>query len=128
MPTLYVPDVLRRAIAYRHGNPGLASREEVRQWYVGYGQSAASDIIDELIQAEPEWKEQAVVKVFIVPNELREALLARIDAALADAPEEARADRDAIYAQLLAYYNEHGEIPEFSIQRRAEVESAEVEP
>jgi hypothetical protein len=39
----------------------------------------------------------------------------RLDAALADAPEDAKADREFLRGQLLAYFNEHGVIPDFKI-------------
>jgi hypothetical protein len=51
----------------------------------------------------------------IVPNALRDAINEAIDKALADAPPDAAKDREHFYADLLAYYNEHGVIPPFSI-------------
>lgn len=50
----------------------------------------------------------------IVPNELRDQIYAKIDAALIDAP-EAAADRDHYYQELLAFFNENGYIPDFSL-------------
>ncbi len=50
----------------------------------------------------------------IVPDSLSNAIYKAIDAATADIP-MAIVDREIFYNQLLDYFNEHGEIPEFSI-------------
>jgi len=50
----------------------------------------------------------------IVPNDLRDAINVKLDAALADMPDAER-DRDALYQQILAHFNERGVIPDFSI-------------
>lgn len=54
------------------------------------------------------------MQLFIVPNELRDAIYAKLDAEIAKWPDAAK-DREALYEQLLAYFNEHGVIPEFSL-------------
>lgn len=56
-------------------------------------------------------------KLVIVPDSLRAAINARLDAAIAACP-EAAADREALYGQLLAYFDEHGVIPDFTIARK----------
>lgn len=53
----------------------------------------------------------------IVPNYIRDAINAKIDAALVDCP-QAAPDRDMFYDQLLEYFHENGVIPEFSLQKR----------
>ena len=53
----------------------------------------------------------------IVPNVLRDSLYDAIDAALENCP-DAVDERDDLYRQLLAYYNEHGRIPEFTLAKR----------
>ena len=55
------------------------------------------------------------MRTVIVPNELRDAINVKLDAAIAACPDAVK-DRDALYHQLLAYFDEHGEIPEFSLQ------------
>jgi hypothetical protein len=50
----------------------------------------------------------------IVPDSLRHAIDAKLDAAIAACP-GAEKDRDALYSQLLAYFNEHGVVPDFTI-------------
>lgn len=54
----------------------------------------------------------------IVPNYLRDAIYRKIDAELTKYP-EATPDRECFYSQLLDYFNEHGEIPDFSIGKQA---------
>lgn len=54
------------------------------------------------------------MSMFIVPNSLRDAINARLDAALAEVP-DAEKDREHLYHALLMHFNEHGVIPEFSI-------------
>jgi hypothetical protein len=58
------------------------------------------------------------VSLFVVPNALRDAIMARLDAAIAEAP-DAEKDREHLYHSLLMYFNEHGVIPEFSLVRNA---------
>ena len=59
----------------------------------------------------------------IVPNQLRDAIYAKLDAALAEAPEDAKKDREHLYSALLAYFNEHGVIPDFQIAKKSESHS-----
>ena len=54
----------------------------------------------------------------IVPDDLREAIEARLDEAIASCP-DAAADRDELYRQLLSYFHEHGVIPNFSLEKKA---------
>ena len=54
----------------------------------------------------------------IVPNALRDAINAKLDAALADAPDDAKAEREFLYQQLLEHFNEHGTIPDFTVVLR----------
>lgn len=54
------------------------------------------------------------MKMVIVPNELRDAINAKLDAAISKCP-DAEQDREALYSQLLAYFDEHGEIPDFDL-------------
>ena len=58
----------------------------------------------------------------IVPNDLQDALNRALGSALAGCPdvmcrdlEEIEAICSALYDQLLAHYDEHGEIPDFTI-------------
>ena len=53
--------------------------------------------------------------LLLVPNHVRDAINAAIDAALVECPDAAQ-ERDQFYETLLAYFNEHGRIPDFSIQ------------
>jgi len=49
-----VPDRFRRAINLYHGQDGLATRQEVRDWFKEYGRSMDDDIIWDLDREEPE--------------------------------------------------------------------------
>lgn len=53
----------------------------------------------------------------IVPNGLRDAIYAKVDAAIVEAP-DAAPDREYFYGLLLDYYNEHGVVPEFTLKAR----------
>ena len=55
----------------------------------------------------------------IVPNCLADELNQRLDEQIALHPEAAK-DRDELYSQLLAYVNETGQIPSFSLKRNVE--------
>lgn len=55
------------------------------------------------------------MRTVIVPNQLRDEIVRRLDAALP--PEASDTDRDALYHQVLAYYDEHGVIPDFTITK-----------
>jgi hypothetical protein len=51
----------------------------------------------------------------IVPNSLRDAINAKLDAAFKDLPKAANADREIMYSQLVGYFNDYGHIPDFTI-------------
>lgn len=53
----------------------------------------------------------------IVPNCLRDEINKAIDAALVDHP-DAAADREMFFDTLLSYFNEHGHIPQFKLERK----------
>ncbi len=53
----------------------------------------------------------------IVPNSLRDAIYEKVDAEIAKAP-DAAPGREHFYSVLLDYFNEHGEIPAFSLEKR----------
>jgi hypothetical protein len=54
------------------------------------------------------------MSLVIVPNVVRDAINDRLDAALAKTPDAARF-RDELFNQLLAYFDEHGVVPEFEL-------------
>lgn len=58
------------------------------------------------------------MRVRIIPNDLADAISAKLDAAIAECP-DAAGDRDVLYNQLLDYFDEHGVVPDFSLQRNA---------
>ena len=55
--------------------------------------------------------------ICVVFNALRDAIYEKIDAQLVDHPALVE-HREAIYSDLLGYYDEHGVIPDFSLQER----------
>lgn len=55
------------------------------------------------------------MRCVVVPNELRDALYAKVDKALESVP-FLKSSREAIYQDLLAHYDQHGVIPEFSLE------------
>jgi hypothetical protein len=55
------------------------------------------------------------MRLVIVPDALRQAIHAKIDAALLSLPAEAAAHREQFYSELLAYYDERGSIPSFTV-------------
>ena len=59
-----------------------------------------------------------MTKLVIVPNNLRDAIYARIDAALVDCP-DAAPDRELFYSKLLEAFDELGFIPEFSLEKHS---------
>ena len=59
------------------------------------------------------------MRLIIVPNALRDAIYERIDAAIVEHP-DAASEREDYYQQVLAYYDEHGYVPEFSLRKREE--------
>ena len=58
----------------------------------------------------------------IVPDDLYNAIHARLDELFKEFP-DAEKDRDALYHQVLAYFDEFGRLPSFTIERIAEVEA-----
>ena len=46
--TVNVGEELRRAINHRHGEPGLADRETVKDWYKWHGEGYNFDLIHDL--------------------------------------------------------------------------------
>jgi hypothetical protein len=54
----------------------------------------------------------------IVPNVLRDAINAKLDAAYVMFP-DAAADRDIHYQALLDAFNQTGAIPDFTLEKRA---------
>jgi hypothetical protein len=53
--------------------------------------------------------------ILIVPTALHDAINSKLDAALAECPGTQLDDREALYAQLLEYFDEHGVVPEFRL-------------
>jgi len=54
----------------------------------------------------------------IVPDSLHNAINKKLDAAIRACP-DAEKDRDALYSQVLSYFNEYGIIPEFTLAKRS---------
>ena len=54
--------------------------------------------------------------IVIVPDSLREAINAKLDAAIKDHP-DAEKDREHLFNQLLSFFDQHGYIPDFSLAR-----------
>lgn len=52
----------------------------------------------------------------VVPDSLRNAINEKLDAAIAVCP-DAEKDREVLYGQLLAYFNEHGVVPDFTLAK-----------
>lgn len=50
--TVEVDDDFRRAINLHYGEPGLATREDVRDWFAAHGESASDDLMYELQESE----------------------------------------------------------------------------
>jgi hypothetical protein len=57
------------------------------------------------------------MRMVVVPNCLADAINAKIDAALADCPDAAK-DRDIFFGQLLEYFDEHGVVPDFRLEKK----------
>lgn len=53
--------------------------------------------------------------IVIVPDSLRHAINRKLDEAIAACP-GAEVDRSVLYKEILAYFNEHGELPVFIIE------------
>lgn len=60
--TVEVPDEIRREIAAWYGDPGLASREDVKTWYREYG-SSMDDDLGWIAQLRAEGEEEAADRV-----------------------------------------------------------------
>lgn len=56
----------------------------------------------------------------IVPDALSHAINAKLDEALAKMP-DAATEREALYHQLLSFFNDYGFLPEFTIVKEPEV-------
>jgi hypothetical protein len=56
------------------------------------------------------------MKMVIVPDTLRDAINVKLDAAFILTP-EAEKDREHLFQQLLAFYDEHGYLPEFALSK-----------
>lgn len=54
------------------------------------------------------------MRMVIVPNVLRDAINAKLDAAIEACPGAAD-DREIYFHDLLAYFNKHGELPNFDL-------------
>ena len=50
----------------------------------------------------------------IVPNYIADAINAKLDTAIANVPDAAK-DREHLYSQLIAYFDEHGTVPDFTL-------------
>jgi len=57
--------------------------------------------------------------IAIVPNYVRDAINAKLDDAYVIAP-EAEIDRQIHYNALLTYFDEHGVIPDFTLQHKTD--------
>lgn len=55
----------------------------------------------------------------IVPNELEYEINTKLDIAFAKAP-RAEKDREIFYHQLLNYFDQHGFLPDFELQKTKE--------
>ena len=55
--------------------------------------------------------------IVIVPNALRDAIYRKLDAAIAENP-DAETGREQMFGQLLDFYDEHGYIPEFRLEKK----------
>jgi len=56
----------------------------------------------------------------IVPNSLRDAINAKLDAAIMACPEDwafSEGERENLYNLLLRYFDEHGVVPDFTLQK-----------
>lgn len=58
--------------------------------------------------------------IVIVPNCLRDAINAKLDKAIEACPEAAK-DREQLYDRLLAYFDEYGVVPDFTIQKVSDI-------
>ena len=56
-------------------------------------------------------------RLVIVPNYVADLINKRIDDVIAEVPDAAR-DRDYFYQVLLDHFDKHGEVPEFTLEKR----------
>ena len=54
----------------------------------------------------------------VVPNSLRDAINKKLDAEI-DRHPGAEPDRDALFSHLLTFFNEHGYVPEFTLEKKS---------
>lgn len=52
---------------------------------------------------------------YVVPNYIADEINRKLDAEIAKHPGAAK-DREVLYSQLLGYVNEHGTVPDFSLE------------
>jgi len=52
--------------------------------------------------------------IVIVPDSLREAINAKLDAAIAKCPDAAK-DREVLYSHLVGFFDEYGYLPDFEL-------------
>ena len=57
----------------------------------------------------------------VIPNVLRDKINEKLDTAFLACPDAAK-DRDVLYLQLIDYFDEHGVIPDFELQRKPKKE------
>lgn len=62
------------------------------------------------------------MRTVIVPNVIRDKINAKLDAAFARVPDAAK-DRDELYQTLLSYFDQHGVVPDFELQKREPIAS-----
>ena len=60
-----------------------------------------------------------MTRCYIVPDTLRDAINRALDDAIAECP-DAAPDRDRFYGLLLEYFNDHGRLPEFTVEKNQE--------
>lgn len=56
------------------------------------------------------------MRYLIVPNTVNDRIMSALDKALLETP-DAEDSRQSLYNQLLDYYDEHGHVPEFSLEK-----------
>lgn len=54
----------------------------------------------------------------VVPNEVRDAINVKLDAALAKWPNIGPREREVLFREILAIYDEQGTVPEFDIVKQ----------
>ena len=57
----------------------------------------------------------------VVPNVVGDEINRKLDEQIALHPDAAK-DREVLYKQLVAYFNDHGSVPDFSLQRHPELQ------